>query len=138
MKNYNNLAAFLLIAWAMPGIASAEEASAGGENHAKAVLVTGASTGIGRNIAETLAANGYFVYAGARKEKDLVELDAIENIRSVRLDVTVPEDIDAAVEMVREGGRGLYGLVNNAGVAIFAPLIEVEDDDLDFQFNVNV
>ncbi len=138
MKNYIKIAAFLLIAMIVPGVIGADEASAGGENHAKAILVTGASTGIGRNIAETLAAKGYFVYAGARKEKDLVELDAIENIQSVRLDVTVQEDIDAAVEMVREEGRGLYGLVNNAGVAIFAPLIEVDEAELDFQFDVNI
>ena len=109
MKNYIKIAAFLLITLVVPGLIGADEASAGGENHAKAILVTGASTGIGRNIAETLATNGYFVYAGARKKKDLIELDAIENIQSVRLDVTVQEDIDAAVEMVRDGGRGLYG-----------------------------
>ncbi len=47
----------------------------------KAVLVTGASTGIGRKITETLAAKGIFVYAGARKEKDLKELDAIDNVQ---------------------------------------------------------
>jgi NAD(P)-dependent dehydrogenase (short-subunit alcohol dehydrogenase family) len=40
----------------------------------KAVLVTGASTGIGRKITERLAADGYFVYAGARKEADLKAL----------------------------------------------------------------
>ena len=55
----------------------------------KAVLVTGASTGIGRKTTEMLAAKGVFVYAGARKEKDLKELDAIENVQSIRLDVTV-------------------------------------------------
>ena len=81
----------------------------------RAVLVTGASSGIGRKTAEFLAANGFFVYAGARKEKDLRELDAIENVQSIRLDVTIPEQIEAAVETVRAGGRGLYGLVNNAG-----------------------
>jgi len=43
----------------------------------KAVLVTGASTGIGREIAETLARDGHFVYAGARKQKDLDALNAI-------------------------------------------------------------
>ncbi|MGK0268987.1 MAG: NADPH:quinone reductase-like Zn-dependent oxidoreductase, partial [Paraglaciecola sp.] len=42
----------------------------------KSVLVTGASTGIGRNLAETLASNGYHVYAGARKDKDLSALNA--------------------------------------------------------------
>ncbi len=138
MKNCRKIVTFLMIAWAMPGLASADEASGGDEIRIKAILVTGASTGIGRNIAETLAANGYFVYAGARKDKDLAELDSIENIQSVRLDVTVQAEIDAAVETVRKGGRGLYGLVNNAGVAILAPLIEVEEDELVFQFDVNV
>lgn len=138
MKNCLKIATFLMIAWAMPGLASADNASGGDETRIKAILVTGASTGIGRNIAETLAANGYFVYAGARKEKDLAELDAIDNIQSVRLDVTVQGEIDAAVKTVRKGGRGLYGLVNNAGVTILAPLIEVEEDELDFQFDVNV
>ena len=42
----------------------------------KAILVTGASTGIGRRVTERLAADGYFVYAGARKEKDIAELSA--------------------------------------------------------------
>ena len=104
----------------------------------KAVLVTGASTGIGRKITETLAAKGVFVYAGARKEKDLKELDAIENVKSIRLDVTIQEEIDAAVETITKEGRGLYGLVNNAGVAIVAPLIEVEESELDFLFDVNI
>ena len=54
----------------------------------KAVLVTGASTGIGRKVTERLAADGYFVYAGARKESDLKELAAIKNVQPVRLDVT--------------------------------------------------
>lgn len=104
----------------------------------EAVLVTGASTGIGRNIAERLASEGHFVYAGARKEKDLQELDAIDNIQSIRLDVTIQEDIAAAVEEVTRAGRGLYGLVNNAGVAVLGRMIEVEEDDLEFQFDVNV
>lgn len=104
----------------------------------KAVLVTGASTGIGRKITELLAARGVFVYAGARKEKDLKELDAMDNVQSIRLDVTIQEDIDAAVETISNEGRGLYGLVNNAGVAILAPLIEVEESELDFIFDVNI
>jgi NAD(P)-dependent dehydrogenase (short-subunit alcohol dehydrogenase family) len=104
----------------------------------KAVLVTGASTGIGRNLAETLAAEGYFVYAGARKQADLDALSAMENIQGIRLDVTVQEEIDAAVETVREEGRGLYGLVNNAGVVVGGPLIEVDEADMHFQMDVNL
>lgn len=104
----------------------------------KAVLVTGASTGIGRYLTEALAKKGYYVYAGARKDKDLEALNAIDNVHSLRLDVNNWDDINAAVEVVRKEGHGLYGLVNNAGVAINAPLIEVEEKELDFQFNVNI
>jgi len=103
-----------------------------------AILVTGASTGIGRNIAETLAAEGHFVYAGARKQADIDELSAIENIQGIRLDVTVQEEIDAAVNTITREGRGLYGLVNNAGVSVSGPMIEVEEDDMWFQMNVNL
>ncbi len=104
----------------------------------KAVLVTGASTGIGREIAETLAENGFFVYAGARKQKDLDALNAIDNIKSVRLDVTQQDEIDAAVETVRAGGKGLYGLVNNAGVYIGGPLIDVDIEEVKWLMDVNV
>ena len=104
----------------------------------KAILITGASTGIGRNLAETLAAEGHFVYAGARKQADLDALNAIENIQAIRLDVTVQEEIDAAVETIRNEGRGLYGLVNNAGVVVTGPMIEVDEDDMQFQMDVNL
>jgi NAD(P)-dependent dehydrogenase (short-subunit alcohol dehydrogenase family) len=104
----------------------------------KAVLVTGASSGIGRKIAEVLAGRGYFVYAGARKKEDLEALAAIKNLQAVRLDVTVDAEIAAAVETVRKGGRGLHGLVNNAGVGIVGPLIETDDKDLTWLFDVNV
>jgi NAD(P)-dependent dehydrogenase (short-subunit alcohol dehydrogenase family) len=104
----------------------------------KAVLVTGASTGIGRRITERLAADGYFVYAGARKESDLAELNAIDNVQALRFDVTKPEEIAAAVEAVTAAGRGLHGLVNNAGVAITGPFSDTAEDDFDFVMQVNV
>ena len=104
----------------------------------KSILITGASTGIGRHLAETLAANGHHVYAGARKEKDLAELDAIENITAVKLDVTKQDQVDAAAEMIREKGTGLYGLVNNAGVGGGGTVIETPIDDQAFVYEVNV
>ena len=104
----------------------------------RAVLVTGASSGIGRKITESLAAQGHFVYAGARKAEDIAELSAIPNVQGVRLDVTVQGDIDAAVETVRRGGRGFHGVVNNAGIAIVAPLIDVDEKELAGIFDVNV
>ena len=121
----------LLLAAVLPEFAAAQNAQ-------KAVLITGASTGIGRNMAETLAAEGHFVYAGARKQADLDELNAIDNIQAIRLDVTVHEEIDAAVETIRKEGRGLYGLVNNAGVSVSGPLIEIDEDDMQFQMDVNL
>lgn len=104
----------------------------------KAVLVTGASTGIGRKIVERLAADGYFVYAGARKDKDLAELSAVRNVQGVRLDVTKPAEIAAAVETVTKGGRGLYGIVNNAGVAIAGPLVKTQEIDFHYLMDINV
>jgi NAD(P)-dependent dehydrogenase (short-subunit alcohol dehydrogenase family) len=104
----------------------------------KAVLVTGASTGIGRKITERLASAGYFVYAGARKDDDLRELDAIENVDGVRIDVTKPGEIAAAVETIGKAGRGLHGVVNNAGIAIIGPLMQAEERDVDLVFDVNV
>jgi NAD(P)-dependent dehydrogenase (short-subunit alcohol dehydrogenase family) len=76
------------------------------------------------------------VYAGARKDKDLEELNAIENIQGVRLDVNKQDQIDAAVKTITKAGRGLYGLINNAGVVVAQPLIEIEEQDFDFQMNV--
>ena len=104
----------------------------------KSILVTGASTGIGRNLAETLAENGYHVYAGARKDADLAELDAIDNITAVRLDVTKQDQVDAAVEMINEKGTGLYGLVNNAGVGGGGQVVDTPIEDQSFVYAVNV
>jgi len=104
----------------------------------KAVLVTGASSGIGLLIAEKLAANGFYVYAGARKKEDLERLDAMDNMSAVRLDVTVQSDVDAAVAFVNGEGRGLWGIVNNAGVVSLSPLVTGSEEAVRFTFAVNV
>jgi NAD(P)-dependent dehydrogenase (short-subunit alcohol dehydrogenase family) len=104
----------------------------------RAVLITGASTGLGRAMAELLASKGHFVYAGARKDKDMAELNAIENIQAVRLDVTDQEQIDAAVVTITEAGRGLYGLINNAGVAVIYPLANVPMSEFEWLMEVNL
>lgn len=133
---YLLLLAFLLT-WA-PTLSAQEAATSKDDATHKAVLITGASSGIGRLTAELLAESGYFVYAGARKEKDLESLNALANVQAIRLDVTVQEEIDAAVVTIEQAGRGLYGLINNAGVVSIAPLIEVTEDDLRFVMDVNV
>lgn len=103
----------------------------------KSVLVTGASTGIGNKIAERLAADGYFVYATARKPEDLKALGAMKNVQALRLDVTHPEDIAAALETITKAGRGLYGLVNNAGIATVGSLADMKFEEYELVMDVN-
>jgi NAD(P)-dependent dehydrogenase (short-subunit alcohol dehydrogenase family) len=103
-----------------------------------AILVSGASTGIGHAISMHLARNGYTVYAGVRKERDRERLEAEHaRIRPIILDVTVPADVARAVQTVREAGDTLVGLVNNAGIAIAGPLEFLPLDALRLQFEVN-
>ncbi|MDJ0758390.1 MAG: SDR family NAD(P)-dependent oxidoreductase [Woeseiaceae bacterium] len=113
-----------------PGVAADKEQ--------RAVLITGASTGIGRVTAELLASEGFFVYAGARKQKDIDALNAIDNIMAVRLDVTKQDEIDAAVALVEAEGRGLYGLVNNAGVFVGGPQTALATEDFEWMMDINV
>jgi NAD(P)-dependent dehydrogenase (short-subunit alcohol dehydrogenase family) len=127
--------AFLLIASVAIAASVAAEPPVKGQ---KAVLVTGASTGIGRNIAERLAGKGYFVYATARKDADLKALGAIKNVQAVKLDVTNPQDIAAAVDVITRGGRGLYALVNNAGVGTLGPVMQSSDAEFDLTMQVNL
>jgi NAD(P)-dependent dehydrogenase (short-subunit alcohol dehydrogenase family) len=126
---------FILLA---TGNSTLAATTADADKKQKAVLITGASTGIGRHATEALAAEGYFVYAGARKQRDLDALNKIPNVQAVKLDVTVQADVDAAVEIVRKAGRGLYGLVNNAGVGSGGPLLDADESRIRWLFDVNV
>ncbi len=128
-KLFRIVAAVVFIFAALPTVA--------GDDH-KSILVTGASTGIGRNLTETLAENGYHVYAGARKDEDLAALNAIDNVTAVRLDVTNQEQVDAVAALIREKGTGLYALVNNAGVGGRGPVVDTPIESQTFIYAVNV
>lgn len=107
----------------------------------KSVLVTGASTGIGRATALHLDAAGWQVFAGVRREEDAAALRAETSERLVPaiLDVTDAEQIAAAADLVRqEAGGGLDGLVNNAGIAVPGPLETLPIDDFRRQVGVNL
>lgn len=77
------------------------------------------------------------MYATARKEEDLKALGAIKNVQPLHLDVTQPADIAAAVAAVTKAGRGLYGLVNNAGVATFGTIADMRMEEFDLTMKVN-
>jgi NAD(P)-dependent dehydrogenase (short-subunit alcohol dehydrogenase family) len=103
------------------------------------VLITGASTGIGRATALRLAGSGWTVLAGVRRvnDGDALVVAGGERLIPIILDVTDAAQIDAAVEEVGEHGR-LDALVNNAGIGFGGPLELVPIDDLRSQLEVNV
>ncbi len=105
--------------------------------HSSVVLVSGASSGIGRATVEYLASHGFHVFAGARDRRALEELSRIPNTTALRLDVTRPEEIRAARKMIEDKGMGLFGLVNNAGIVEVGPLMDLESASLRAQFEVN-
>ena len=88
-------------------------------NRNQIVLITGASTGIGRATALHLDQSGYIVFAGVRREQDGLELQktASERLRPIILDVAKPGDIASVLAVVSQacGSAGLAALVNNAG-----------------------
>jgi NAD(P)-dependent dehydrogenase (short-subunit alcohol dehydrogenase family) len=107
-----------------------------------AVVVTGASTGIGRATALHLDDLGYDVFAGVRRPEDADSLkaDATGSLQPLTLDVTDEASLAKAAEEVAQavGNRGLVGLVNNAGVATGGPLEILPLDELRRQLEVNV
>ena len=108
-------------------------------NDHRAILITGASTGIGHASALRLAEAGFIVFAGVRRESDARDKGALHaNIRPLLLDVTNAEHIASAFARVRESGVPLFGLLNNAGIAVGGPLEYLPVDDLRRQFEVNV
>lgn len=93
-------------------------------NKSKAILITGASSGIGRYMVETLTARGHFVFAGYRKAEDANALKLInpEKVQSVWLDVTDDNSVNQVKIEIEKSGRKLDVLINNAGLAIGGPL----------------
>ncbi|MEO1472576.1 MAG: SDR family NAD(P)-dependent oxidoreductase [Pseudomonadota bacterium] len=108
----------------------------------KTVVITGASTGIGRATAEYFANKGWTVFAGVRKEEDgaALKASASGDLRPILMDVAKPDHVDAAVVEVAKAldGKTLTGLVNNAGIANMGPLALQPLDEFQSHFDVNV
>jgi NAD(P)-dependent dehydrogenase (short-subunit alcohol dehydrogenase family) len=108
-----------------------------------AVLVTGASTGIGRATALRLEQDGYSVFAGVRKQEDadnLAKAAVHDRITPVSLDVTEEPSIEAARTMIEGvvGQSGLAGLVNNAGTANAGPIEHLPVEEFKKVIDVNL
>lgn len=99
------------------------------------VLVTGASTGIGEATAIHLREVGFTPIAGVRKDEDAERMEGL-GLRTVKLDVTDADGIAAVRELL--GDEPLAGLVNNAGIAVAAPLEFLPIDRLRQQLEVNL
>ena len=103
----------------------------------KAVLITGCSTGIGRATAERMASGGFIVYATARKLEAVADLEA-KGCRTLALDVTDDESMQAAVTAVEEAEGAVGVLVNNAGYSQSGAVESIEIDEILAQFETNV
>ncbi|MEW6259160.1 MAG: SDR family NAD(P)-dependent oxidoreductase [Thermodesulfobacteriota bacterium] len=107
------------------------------------VLITGASSGIGRTTAIHLDAHHYRVFAGVRNIADGEHLRAACSpwLTPVVMDITKPDEITRAVQYVQEHieqKSGLIGLINNAGSGVGGPLEFLPIEDLRTQFEINV
>ena len=105
---------------------------------AKTILITGASSGLGKLTAKHFARQGWNVAATMRTPERETELTTYENVRLFRLDVTDRIQVATAIaDAIAAFGR-IDVVVNNAGVGSYGPLEFAEEDTIDWQFNVNV
>lgn len=108
----------------------------------RAVVVTGASTGIGRAAVAEAVAKGGHVFASVRKQADADSLKAEfgEAVTPLLFDVADEAGVNAGAGQVAAalGDRRLFGLVNNAGIAVPGPLLHLDTDELRRQFEINL
>lgn len=108
----------------------------------KYVLITGASTGIGYDAARYLIERGYHVFGSVRQPADAERVQAAlgERFTPLLFDVTDAVGLGTAVTRIQQtvGKNGLFGLVNNAGIAVPGPLMHLTLDELRYQLEVNV
>ena len=110
-------------------------------NEQKSIVITGASTGIGKATALHLDTLGFKVYAGVRKETDAhrLEGEASANLQALMLDVTDSATIEEAAKTVRDDTEHeLHGIINNAGIGISGVLEATPEVELRKVLEVNV
>lgn len=108
----------------------------------KHVVITGVSSGIGKVTAELLAEGGYHVLGSVRRQADAAPLQSTlgEKFTPLVFDVTDQQAVEAAAAQTANvvGGQGLAALINNAGIALWGPLMHQPLDEVRRHFDVNV
>lgn len=104
----------------------------------KNILITGISTGIGKDAALFLAAKGFTIYGTVRKESDasFIKQNDLTSIKSIILDVTDKNGILSLADKMKD--IPLVGLINNAGIAVSGPLKYIDLEEVKKGFEVNV
>lgn len=103
----------------------------------KTALVTGASSGMGKEIAKHLLRDGFKVYVAARRVDEMSDLVALGAV-ALRMDISVEEDIKSTVETIVASSDGVDVLVNNAGFGLYGAVEDVAIDEARYQFEVNL
>jgi NAD(P)-dependent dehydrogenase (short-subunit alcohol dehydrogenase family) len=106
-------------------------------NRKKTAFVTGASSGMGKEIAKRLISDGFQVYVAARNVEKMADLAKL-GARTLKMDVSREDQIKAAVATIQSEAGGVDVLVNNAGFGLYGPVEDVPIDEARYQFEVNV
>ena len=104
----------------------------------KTILITGASSGIGKATAQLFQSKGWNVVATMRKPENEQDLTKLDNILVTRLDVLDLASIDAAIKAGAEKFGKIDALLNNAGYGAYGPLEAFPRENIVRQFNTNV
>jgi short-subunit dehydrogenase len=106
-------------------------------NKQKVALVTGASSGIGKEIAKKLLQDGLTVYVAARRIEKMQDLESL-GATALKMDITQGKDISQAVEQITRENGGVDVLVNNAGFGSYGAVEDTPIEDARYQFEVNL
>lgn len=103
----------------------------------KTALVTGASSGIGKETVKRLLRDGFAVFGAARRVEQMRDLEEL-GARTVKLDVTKDDEVAGAVGQIARERGGIDVLINNAGFGLYGAVEDTSLEDARYQFEVNL